>query len=156
MSFARILPNNTFELYTDLHKLHKGKTGKDFNNALKGSIPQNSRYFSSQKKCWVFRYMEHLPTMKSLCEVYFSDDWITKDVRQEEPKVYLRHLMFLHPECPDDIVDLYFKSLCDKNINTLRNNSLQTISDTYDRAYRTEDPNEGNQPSPPQRPVEGS
>ena len=135
MSFIRILTTGQFELYTDIRQLREGKTGKDFQSALKNAIPQASRKFDASKRCWVFRYIEHISTIKSLCEIYFKDEWKTKDLRQENPAAYLRNLMFLHEDTPDEVVKHYFVLLCNSDCQELGSHSFDTISETYDRTY---------------------
>jgi len=143
MSFALINPDETFELYTDIREIRDGKTGQQFQTALKEAIPRGRFKFNSSKRCQVFKDIHHLKTVKDLCEIYFKDDWKTKDNRLDKPINYLRHLLRLHPDSGEDVISFYYSAvlvMAEKNRTDaiffqegLIN--INTLKETYDRAY---------------------
>ena len=157
MSFVLILPNETFELYTDIRNLREGKTGQDFQSALRKAV-RSRKWYDKGKRCQLFHSISDLKAVKDLCEIYFKDDWKVKDLREEKPKAYVRRLMYLSEKCPDEIVHLYYTALCDKGCHRIGLYPFKLISETYERAYPkrpTEKSNERSQSTPPKCPAEG-
>lgn len=132
MSFALIREDEHFELYTDIKQIRDGKTGQDFQKAVKNAVPHTAKRFDRNKRCQIIQ-LTYLPEIKSLCEIYFKDDWKTKDRRLSHPGNHVRYLMQLNPNCSDSIVRGYYNQL---NNTSFLNIDSTTLKESYDRAFR--------------------